>query len=89
MLFRSGEEPSGPLLAAEQGWSEILGRRVPLEVIPGSHHNIFNPPGARKMALRAREMLGLSNISPSTKNASESNTAAAPSIRDTVVRVEG
>ena len=57
LLFRSGEEPSGALLAPEMGWLEMLGRPVHVEVLPGSHYEIFGLPGARMMATRAREIL--------------------------------
>ena len=59
LLFRSGEEPTGPLLAPEMGWPEMLGRPAHVEVIPGGHREIFNLPGAREIAARARQMLGL------------------------------
>ena len=58
LLFRSEEEPMGPMLAADMGWSQLFGRPVAVEVMPGDHHEIFNPPGARMMALRVRTMLG-------------------------------
>ncbi len=58
LLFRSEEEPTGPMLAADMGWSQLFGRNVEVEVMPGDHHEIFNLPGARMMALRARTMLG-------------------------------
>ncbi len=59
LLFRSEQEPTGPMLAADMGWSELFGRPVQVEVMPGDHHEIFNLPGARMMALRARSVLGL------------------------------
>ncbi len=58
LLFRSEEEPMGPMLAADMGWSQLFGRPIEAEVMPGDHHEIFNLPGARMMALRARTMLG-------------------------------
>jgi thioesterase domain-containing protein/acyl carrier protein len=63
LLFRSEEEPTGPLLAADMGWSELIGRPVQVEVMPGDHHQIFDLPGARMMALRARAALGLDTAS--------------------------
>ena len=62
LLFRSGEEPTGPLLAPEMGWPEMLERPAHVEVIPGGHREIFNLPGARMMAARARKMLGLDTV---------------------------
>ncbi len=59
LLFRSEEEPKGPMLADDMGWSELFDRPVDVEVMPGDHHEIFNLPGARMMALRARAVLGL------------------------------
>ncbi len=61
LFFRSEEEPTGPLLAADMGWSELAGRPVHVEMTPGDHREIFNLPGARLMADCARELLGLSN----------------------------
>ncbi|MGB8478111.1 MAG: condensation domain-containing protein [Acidobacteriaceae bacterium] len=59
LLFRSEEEPMGPMLASDMGWSELFEKHVEVEVVPGNHHEIFNLPGARIMALRARAVLGL------------------------------
>jgi amino acid adenylation domain-containing protein len=59
LFFRSEEEPSGPLLAADMGWSELVGRPVHVEMTLGNHREIFNLPGARLMANCARELLGL------------------------------
>ena len=63
LLFRSEEEPTGPLLAIDMGWSELIGRPVQVEVMPGDHHQIFDLPGARMMAIRARAALGLDTTS--------------------------
>jgi thioesterase domain-containing protein len=68
LLFRSEEEPTGPLLAADMGWSELIGRPVQVEVMPGDHHQIFDLPGARMMALRARAALGLDATSSTSAN---------------------
>jgi hypothetical protein len=62
-LFRSEEEPTGLLLAADMGWSQLIGRPVQVEVMPGDHHQIFDLPGARMMAIRARAALGLDTTS--------------------------
>jgi thioesterase domain-containing protein/non-ribosomal peptide synthetase component F len=59
LLFRSEEEPTGPMLASDMGWAELFGKRVEVEVMPGDHHEIFDLPGAQMMALRARAVLGL------------------------------
>ncbi len=59
LLFRSEEEPKGPMLASDMGWSELFEKQVDVEVLPGDHHGIFNLPGARIMALRARAALGV------------------------------
>ncbi len=59
LLFRSEEEPKGWMLADDLGWSELFGRPVDVEGMPGDHHEIFNLPGARMMAHRARAILGL------------------------------
>ena len=63
LFFRSEDEPTGPLLAPDMGWSELVGRPVHVEKTPGNHRGIFNLPGARLMADCARELLGLSNDS--------------------------
>jgi thioesterase domain-containing protein/acyl carrier protein len=57
LLFRSEEQPTGPLLAPDMGWAKMLGRSVSVEQLPGDHHEIFDLPGARMMAERAREVL--------------------------------
>jgi hypothetical protein len=68
LLFRSEEEPTGPMLAADMGWSELIGRQVQVEMMPGDHHQIFDLPGARMMALRARAALGLDPASSTGAN---------------------
>lgn len=77
LLFRSGEEPTGPLLAPEMGWPEMLGRPMHVEAIPGSHREIFNLPGARMMATRARGMLGLDTAVATGRNAAETHANPA------------
>jgi len=67
LLFRSEEEPMGPMLASDMGWSELFGKDVEVEMVPGDHHEIFKLPGARIMALRARAVLGI-GTSSSIKN---------------------
>ncbi len=57
LVFSSEEQPRGVLLAPDMGWSKILERPITVERLPGDHHEIFNLPGARMMALRARAAL--------------------------------
>lgn len=62
LLFRSEEQPAGPLLATDMGWARLLKRPVEVEVLPGDHQEIFDRPGSRIMATRVREILGLAPI---------------------------
>jgi thioesterase domain-containing protein/acyl carrier protein len=78
LLFRSEEEPTGPMLASDMGWSKLFGRPVEVEVMPGDHHEIFNLPGARMMALRARAVLGLATRSSADPGATAALNGAAP-----------
>lgn len=89
LLFRSGEEPTGPLLAPEMGWPEMLGRPVHVEVIPGSHREIFNLPGAQMMAARAREMLGLDTTVATGRNTAENGAKPAQKPRGSGPQGEG
>ena len=84
LLFRSGEAPTGPLLAPEMGWPEMLGRPAHVEVIPGGHREIFNLPGARKMAARAREILGLDTAVKSGSDRAETGAKASEKLRTSV-----
>lgn len=59
LLFRSEEQPAGPLLAPDMGWSGLLGRPVTVKQLPGDHQEIFDPAGARIMAAAARKVLGM------------------------------
>lgn len=77
LLFRSEEEPMGPMLANDMGWSELFDRPVQVEVMPGDHHEIFNLPGARMMALRARAVLGLDTPSGSNENVATAGSEVA------------
>ena len=89
LVLRSEEEPGGPMLADDMGWSHVIGRPVRVDIVPGNHHEIFNLPGARMMALRVREMLGVAPISLQGKKAPASNVPP-PQIRNgSVPRVEG
>ena len=57
LLFRSEEQPIGPLLALDMGWSQTIGRPMQVEQLPGDHQEIFDLPGARIMAQRACAVL--------------------------------
>lgn len=89
LFFRSEEEPSGPLLDAEMGWPAMLGRPVHVEEIPGNHREIFNPLGARMMAHRIREVLGLAEDSDGMKKTPERRATTVQSPRDQSMRVVG
>jgi thioesterase domain-containing protein len=80
LLFRSEEEPTGPLLAADMGWSQLIGRPVQVEVMPGDHHQIFDLPGARMMARRARTMLGLDTAASTGANPVENLRGSDPRV---------
>ncbi|MGA8290422.1 MAG: condensation domain-containing protein [Acidobacteriaceae bacterium] len=77
LLFRSEEEPTGPMLAEDMGWSQLFEKPVKVEMMPGDHHEIFNLPGARMMALRAREVLGLDGLAPTIKAVAGTVNSAA------------
>ena len=77
LFFRSEEEPLGLLLAKDMGWSQLVGRPVRVDVVPGDHHGMFNLPGARIMAMGARAMLGLPVV------AGSDNAGAAKNQRNT------
>lgn len=81
LLFRSGEEPTGPLLAPEMGWPEMLGRPAHVEVIPGGHREIFNLPGARVMAARACEFLGLDTAVEAGSDSAVTGAKASEKLR--------
>jgi thioesterase domain-containing protein/non-ribosomal peptide synthetase component F len=88
LLFRSQEEPTGPMLAVDMGWSELFCKPVDVEVMPGDHHEIFDLPGARMMALRARAVLGLEKPASTEKLiAAARRDQVASSHRSTVPRV--
>jgi thioesterase domain-containing protein/non-ribosomal peptide synthetase component F/NRPS condensation-like uncharacterized protein len=80
LLFRSEEEPTGPMLAADMGWSQLFRKPVEVEVMPGDHHEIFNLPGARLMALRARAVLGLDTPSLAEKIVADAGKAATQTL---------
>ncbi|HZC42954.1 MAG TPA: condensation domain-containing protein, partial [Acidobacteriaceae bacterium] len=78
LLFRSEEEPTGPTLAPDMGWSELFGKHVEVEGMPGDHHEIFSLPGARMMALRVRAVLDLATpVSRKPISAASANGAAS------------
>lgn len=80
LLFRSDEQPLGPLLAPEMGWSEVIGRPVQVQVLPGDHQQIFDLPGARMMAAAASKVLG---IAPPPSQISQGSGDSQPSRRET------
>lgn len=50
LLFRSAEQPSGPFLASDMGWTKLLGSTPKITALIGDHHQIFNDPGAVVLA---------------------------------------
>ncbi len=59
LLFCSEDEPIGSLLPPGLGWEQMLGRPISAISLPGNHHEIFNPPGAKIMAAHIlRELRG-------------------------------
>jgi thioesterase domain-containing protein/non-ribosomal peptide synthetase component F len=80
LLFRSDEQPLGPLLAPDMGWSDVIGRPAEVQVLPGDHQQIFELPGARMMAAAASKVLG---IAPSPSQLSESSGDPQQSRRET------
>jgi len=72
LLFRSEEEPPGPLLAPDMGWAQILGRDVQVETVQGDHREIFDYPGVRVMAAHVRAVTG-SHSEPDIAWASNGN----------------
>ena len=66
LFFRSEEEPTGSPLPADMGWSQLTGRQVHMEMLPGNHLEILGQPGAGKMAARVRELFGLATV-PKTR----------------------
>jgi len=82
LLFRSQEQPSGPLLAGDMGWGNVLGRATSVEVLPGDHHQIFDVPGASIMADRAREALGAGPAHHPASAKAAVGTAIKPSAKN-------
>ena len=81
LLFRSEEEPRGPMLDSDMGWSTLFEKSVDVEVVPGDHHQIFKLPGARAMALRARAALGIGTGSSIKNVAAKADTVTAENAR--------
>ncbi len=80
LLFRSEEQPKGPLLAADMGWGKVLGRSIRVEELPGDHHQIFDLPGARMMAVRARETLGMGSAPDAASYGAANGAANSPAL---------
>jgi thioesterase domain-containing protein/non-ribosomal peptide synthetase component F len=77
LLFRSGEQPTGPLLAPDMGWSEVIGRPVEVQALPGDHQQIFDLPGARMMAARVAKVLDIAAPALESSTARPSSTPDA------------
>jgi len=75
LVFRSEQEPVGPLLSPNMGWTDLVGRPVEAESLPGDHHQIFDLPGARMMAQSARKLFG---VDPSGQVASDGKSSGDP-----------
>lgn len=58
-VFRGEQQPAGRLIGDDLGWSQLLGRDVTVDTLPGNHSEIFDIPGARIMAARVRKVLNL------------------------------
>ncbi len=56
LLFCSQEDPIN-CLPSDLGWERILGRSIQAVRLPGSHHGIFEAPGAKIMAQRILDQL--------------------------------
>ncbi|MBS1799654.1 MAG: amino acid adenylation domain-containing protein [Acidobacteria bacterium] len=56
-VFRGEQQPAGKLIGDDLGWSQLLGRKVAVDTLPGNHSEIFDLPGARIMAARIRKVL--------------------------------
>jgi len=69
LFFRSEEQPGGPLLASDMGWSHVLGRSITVESLPGDHQEIFDLAGARIMAKRVAQLFSAQPINSEDVNA--------------------
>ena len=56
-VFRGEQQPTGKLIGDDLGWSQLLGRKVAVDTLPGNHSEIFDISGARIMADRIRKVL--------------------------------
>jgi thioesterase domain-containing protein len=56
-VFKGEQQPAGRLIGEDLGWSQLLGREVAVDTLPGNHSEIFDMPGARIMAARVRKLL--------------------------------
>ena len=56
-VFKGEQQPTGRLIGEDLGWSQLLGREVAVDTLPGNHSEIFDIPGARIMAARVRKLL--------------------------------
>ncbi len=82
LLFRSEEQPTGPMLAHDMGWTQLLGRPVRVEQLPGDHQEIFENAGAKIMAAQAREALGLKPSASFGKELPQNSTVREPQAHD-------
>lgn len=79
LVFCSEQEPLGPFLDPDMGWSALLGRPVAVGVLPGDHRQIFELPGARIMAQSARKLLGIDVAGLHPPSSKKINAASVPS----------
>jgi kynureninase len=59
VVFKGEQQPTGPFIGEDLGWTQLLGRQVLVDTLPGNHSEIFDLPGARIMASRVRDVLNL------------------------------
>lgn len=57
VVFKGEQQAAGLFIGEDLGWSNLLGRKVPVDTLPGNHSEIFERAGARVMAARVREIL--------------------------------
>jgi thioesterase domain-containing protein len=63
IVFKGEQQPRGPFIGEDLGWTQLLGRQVLADTLPGNHSEIFDLPGARIMASRVRDILHLESSS--------------------------
>ena len=56
-VFKGEQQATSPLIGEDLGWSQLLGRKVSVDTLPGNHSEIFDLPGARIMASRVRKII--------------------------------